>query len=210
MWGDSTTNKAKAQRAWDKLSAEFGQMAKRNKKRGSAHRAAIYSDMAEIAGSKLVIDRDPSLKRAALLGIAKANGWPEARVQSEKFRLTNELVAMAFGARTRKSRQLASKRGQVVDLLLRDGVRPKNFAKEIRRRGGIEKILKRRQPKKTRELQTTEKVTVEFDSANYQKLGETLKGHHISIVAAKVTARRLRVTSFNSLGSSRPLRTDGP
>jgi hypothetical protein len=202
-WGPPT-KKPKAQKAWDALCARFRQMAKRYKKRSSAHRAAIYSDMGEVAGSKRVIDRDPELKRAALLNISKANGWPEARVKSKRFRLTNELVAMATGAQTRGSRQLASKRGQVIDLLLHDDVRPKNFVKEIKRRGGIEQILDRRRPRKrARELQTTEKVTVEFGSADYQKLRETSEGHHISFVAAKVTARRLRVTSFNPLGSSR-------
>jgi hypothetical protein len=201
QWG--LPKRKSAQRAWDAQCGRFREMAKRHKKRNSAHRAAIYLDMQEVAQSKVVIDRDPDLKRAALLSLTKANGWPKARVQSKNFRLTNELVGMAIGAETRASRQLAAKRGQIIDLLLEDGVYPKDFAKEIKRRGGLEKILlKRRLLQKKRATESIVRIVLELSPAHYEKLKSASNKEHISVVARKIAKRRLQLVSFNPLGSS--------
>jgi hypothetical protein len=202
MWGKSTTKKTDVQGVCDEIFAQLDHMAERSKKRSSAFRTGIYLDLAAVASIKQTLDTNASLKRAALLSIAKARGWREVRVTSKRFRLTAELVAISIGARNRKHRQLASRRGQAIDILLEDGIPPKKFSREIKRRGGILKIvLERRRPPKKSAVESNMQVVCEFSPADYEKLAAASKNHHISLVARKIAKQRLEVLSFNALVS---------
>ncbi len=59
------------------------------------------------------------------------------------------MLAVIAGAKSRSARQLAWKRGCALDVLRGDGVSPDEFVKEIKKRGGIEKIYQRSIDKST-------------------------------------------------------------
>jgi hypothetical protein len=136
-WGSRVENHDKRCR---ELFDKFELTAQHEMESDTAHRKAIYSGLAVVAAEKLELDGDPQFEKAVLRRIGEKNDWPESRLKSKRLNLLKELCALAMGATTKEQEKLASKRGKVVRILLDDNVEPSVFPKEIKRRGGIEKI----------------------------------------------------------------------
>jgi hypothetical protein len=107
----------------------------RRAKRG--YRAALWGLMGR--GSRIIarLNQSEDLRRQFVLRVKRDNPH---RNGGQPVNIATEVMAIIAGAKTRSARQTAWKRGCVLDFLTGCGVRADNVAKEIEKRGGIERI----------------------------------------------------------------------
>jgi hypothetical protein len=143
QWGKRLPPNNDERRCSD-LFQKFELMAQREKKRNLAHHRALYDDLAEVATEKLRLDKDAAFATVVIQRIAEVTGLSATRLEGKRFNVLHELVALSMGAKIAEERKLASKRATIIQILLDDAVKPENFAEQIKRRGGFEKILQAR------------------------------------------------------------------
>jgi hypothetical protein len=109
-------------------------------KRG--YREGLYMELGRVTLIAGGFDRD----RKSWARFVGNSFWAKARTQdrpqvgSEKRSKIAFVTRFVFKARARRKLQLTSKYSGVLAFLIGDGVEPEHIAKELKRRGGIEKI----------------------------------------------------------------------
>jgi hypothetical protein len=125
--------------------AELDKIGLRYRKTHAGYRKQVYEFMGDAQRIIVKLDQRDELRRKFTLRARKAK-----RSQDQpRFNLSTEVMAIIMGAKSRGARQLASKRGQVLNYLRQAGVKAEATAQQIKSRGGIEKILQEAAKKKS-------------------------------------------------------------
>jgi hypothetical protein len=104
------------------------------------HRDHLYELMGNVAAIKLLLDKRHKVRTDFIRSLRRKNGNGGSPRPGQKLNLFTELMARATGARSRAARQLAVKRGRVIEILLGNSIAPEEIAAKIKKEGGIERI----------------------------------------------------------------------
>jgi hypothetical protein len=168
--------------------AELERLGLQYRKARAGYRKQLYQFMGDAQRIIVKLHKKDELRRTFTLRARKAK-----RPQDQKrFNLSTEVMAIIMGAKSREARQLASKRGQVLDHLREDGVLVEATAQQIKSRGGIEKIIQEAAKKK--------RISPEEDE-NSAPLPKSIRSKETS--AGKRRERRAGVATRPVVDSSR-------
>jgi|tagenome__1003787_1003787.scaffolds.fasta_scaffold20989007_4 hypothetical protein len=120
--------------------SELGQIRAVYKKSLQGHKDEFRNTMQLTQGVIFRLRKNHTLRndfKRSVLAERKKKG----NASKSKFLLSLEAVAMATGATSRNSRQIASKRAKALDYLRTTGVKVADTARTIKSKGGVEKIL---------------------------------------------------------------------
>jgi hypothetical protein len=117
--------------------AELKELARIHRRARQGYREVLRDLMGRAGRILDRIDNNDKLRRKFVLMINRQSPQPGGATQSS---LSTEVMAIIIGARSRSARQRAWKYGRVLDVLLSAGVSVDAIAKEIKKRGGIERI----------------------------------------------------------------------
>ena len=160
-------------------------------KRG--YREGLYMELGRITLIARGFDRD----KKSWARFVEHSFWAKGRtqdrphVESEKRSKIAFVTRFVFKARARLKLQLTSKYSGVLAFPIGDGVEPEHIAKELKRRGGIEKIhrLVTKKPRPNgRNVETGWTDVVERRSGNGRSRSRNTTGHPI-IRSDKKTSR---------------------
>jgi hypothetical protein len=104
------------------------------------HRNHLYDLMRNVAAIKVLLDQRYKVRTDFVRSLRKKKGYGGSARPEQKLNLFTELMARATGARSRGARQLAFKRGRVIEILLESGLMPEDIPATIKKRRGIERI----------------------------------------------------------------------
>jgi hypothetical protein len=102
------------------------------------HRDHLYELMGNVAAIKLLLDKKHKVRTNFIRSLRRKNG--SSPRPGQRLNLFTELMARATGARSRGARQIAFKRGRVIEILLKSGIAPEEIAATIKKKRGIERI----------------------------------------------------------------------
>jgi hypothetical protein len=143
------------------------------------HRLFIYRMMTSAAYVISLFQRSKSLEKKFIR---------HAKVEKANKGIATEVMFYIMRARTKKARQLAWKRGRVIDFLLEQGVKPGAMTTDLKNRGGLEAVCKqaaRENPRRPAKSAGTN------GSDEYQKLASS-KGDKVSSPRAEpISGKRL-------------------
>jgi hypothetical protein len=123
------------------IHARLDGMCQRFQKSLKGHRDHLYELMGNVAAIKVLLDKKDRVRRDFIRSLRKQQKETGRSMRSEhKLNLLTELVAQATGAGSRGARQLAVKRGRVIEVLLGNGIAPAEIPAAIRKKRGIERI----------------------------------------------------------------------
>jgi hypothetical protein len=122
------------------VDAHLDSLCQRFQKSLKGHRDHLYELMGNVAAIKLLLDKRHKVRTDFIRSLRREKGNGGSRRPGKKLNLFTELMARATGARSRAARQLAVKRGRVVEILLGNSIAPEEIASKIKKEGGIERI----------------------------------------------------------------------
>jgi hypothetical protein len=129
--------------------AELDALAANFKRSRRGFRARLYESLIHSQRTITRLRENERLRKKFIVEIRKRAESSDAPVRarrkraSKEINLATEVVALATGAESRSARQLAWKRGRILDILREDDVEVEKIATEIKARGGIEKIIRK-------------------------------------------------------------------
>jgi hypothetical protein len=117
--------------------AELKDLANIHRRAKQGYREVLRKLMGRAATILDRIDNNDELGRKFALRLNRQNTRSN---EARKSNLSTEVMAFIVGAKTRSARQMAFKYGRVLDVLRTAGVSADAIAKQIKSRGGIERI----------------------------------------------------------------------
>lgn len=155
--------------------ADLDSIGLRYRKTNAGYRKQVYEFMGDAQRIIVRLHNRGELRRKFTLRVNKAK-----RSQDQlRFNLSTEVMAIIMGAKSRRARQLASKRGQVLDFLREADVKVEATAQQIKSRGGIEKIIQ--EAARKRSISSKANETSAAPRKSIQREEKTSDGHAAAI-----------------------------
>jgi hypothetical protein len=176
-----------AKKAIDTVKAVFKQLkiirkAYRQKHRG--YREQIYATLQ--SAQQLIVDLEKNkLEHSIFL---KTIQDKKSKFSTEKISLSTEVVALAFGATSRRARKNAWKRGQALDYLRKKGISVPKTAIILKKWGGVEKVAKLAHKRLLTKIEAVKKEAVK-DKGQKQRDGKSNDAEIKVTVRMKLSAR---------------------